>query len=190
MSFDQAMIHFSAPTICGIKPANLFSVRKECFSTHEFIRWKKTLAEQGVAVKLVKSSNRIFLVLVYNTLWIERLLEDASVRSYLGGKGYKDCPDVAKTVGRIAWRMKNPSCFPHEVGVLLGYPVLDVQEFERNKGSCCNYCGCWKSYSDVKLAASCHCRFKLCSFMCDKWFDEGYSLSGIIEKYKEAVNAA
>ena len=120
MSFDQAMIHFSAPTICGIKPANLFSVRKECFSTHEFIRRKKTLAEQGVAVKLVKSSNRIFLVLVYNTLWIERLLEDASVRSYLGGKGYKDCPDVAKTVGRIAWRMKNPSCFLTRWGYFWG----------------------------------------------------------------------
>ena len=43
--------------------------------------------------------------------------------------------------------MKNEQGFPHEIGVILGYPVEDVIEFEKHQGKNCKYCGCWKRYS-------------------------------------------
>ena len=74
--------------------------------------------------------------------------------------------------------------FPHEVGVIIGYPVEDVIEFENHQGHDCKYCGCWKSYSDVDKARDCHCRFTECSRLCTQWYDEGYSINQIITKYQ------
>ena len=190
MSFDQTVIHFAAPTICGIKPANLFSVRKECFSVPEFTRWKKALAERGISADAVRSGRNIFLILVYNLHWLRKLLADSLVRAYMDGKGYADCPSARTTIVRLLGRLRDTSCFPHEVGIVLGYPVVDVMEFERCGGRNCKYCGCWKTYSDVESARCCQCRFRECSCMCRKWFDEGYPLSRIIEEYKKAVEAA
>ena len=190
MSFDQTVIHFSAPTICGIKPASLFSVMENSFSVSEFSWWKNALAEWGIIAEAVKPKRKFILILVYNDRWLSKLLADSIVRCYLDSKGYADCFDVVHTMGRLIDRMKNPSSFPHEIGVVLGYPVIDVVEFERQGGKGCKYCGCWKSYSDVENARVCQCRFRACSCMCRKWFDEGYSLSGIISKYKQAVEAA
>ena len=122
--------------------------------------------------------------------WLRKLLADSVVRAYLDGKGYADCQTARKTVVRLLGRLRDASCFPHEVGILLGYPVVDVMEFERCGGRNCKYCGCWKSYSDMEAARCSHCRFRECSCLCRKWFDEGYPLPRIIEEYKKAVEAA
>ncbi len=190
MCFNQTVIHFSAPTICGIKPANLFSVREECFSAKEFMRWKKAFAERGISADAVKSGRKFFLILVYNLRWLREILADSLIRAYMDDKGYADCQSARKTIVRLLGRMRDPARFPHEVGIVLGYPVQDVVEFERQGGRDCKYCGCWKTYSDVEGARCCQCRFKECSCMCEKWFCEGYPLDRIIEEYKKAVEAA
>ncbi|MBR1639043.1 MAG: DUF3793 family protein [Treponema sp.] len=190
MNFSQTVIHFSAPTICGIKPANLFSVKAADFSIAEFRNWKEEFKKRGIVIRAVKSGENAVLLLVYNICWLRKLLADSFVSAYLRGKGYRTCPDVEKVVNHLMQRMKKSPGFPHEVGVILGYPVCDVVEFEKNEGRNCKYCGYWKSYSDVENARICQCRFKDCSCMCKKWFDEGYPLSRIIEEYKKAVHAA
>lgn len=38
--------------------------------------------------------------------------------------------------------------FPHEIGLLLGYPAADVEGFIENKGQDSLYSGYWKVYSD------------------------------------------
>ncbi len=191
MSFDQIVIHFASPTVCGIKPANLFSVRTKVFSASAYKKWKKLFAKHGINTIKVRSSRGSVLILVYNVSWLRELLADYSVQAYFNTKGYAVClNDVRKFIKQLMWRVKNAEKFPHEVGIILGYPVHDVIEFEKHGGRNCKYCGCWKTYSDVDNAKACQCRFRACSCMCVKWFDEGYSLSGIIEKYKKAVEAA
>ena len=189
MSFDQMMIHFASPTVCGIKPANLFSVRDEHFSCIEFAKWRKEFAKHGIIARSVKSSDGVNLVLVYNVCLQREIFADDFVCDYLRSKGYYECPDVSKTISRLLCRIKAGSGFPHEIGIILGYPVPDVAAFEKHEGQGCKYCGCWESYTDVEHARNCTCRYKNCSHICKKWFDEGYSLSQIIEKYK-AVEAA
>lgn len=190
MCFNQIVIHFAAPTICGIKPANLFSVKKEDFSIAELRKWKKMLAEHGITIEAVLSDRSSFQIFVYNLRWLKKILSDSLVCKYLKDKGYSSCLNASKAVSLILQRMKNINEFPHEIGIVLGYPVKDVIEFERHEGRNCKYCGYWKSYSDVENAKACQCRFRTCSCMCRKWFDEGYSLSQIVEEYKKAVNIA
>ena len=42
--------------------------------------------------------------------------------------------------------------FPHEIGVLLGYPAEDVKGFVVNEGKNYLYSGYWKVYGDLSEA--------------------------------------
>ena len=46
----------------------------------------------------------------------------------------------------LKYRLLKRTCFPHEIGVFLGYPLEDVKGFIDNKGKNCESCGVWKVY--------------------------------------------
>ncbi|MDF2803134.1 MAG: hypothetical protein K0S61_3037, partial [Anaerocolumna sp.] len=46
----------------------------------------------------------------------------------------------------------NISAFPHEVGILLGYPIKDVEAYIENNGENYILCGFWKVYHNVEEA--------------------------------------
>ena len=81
------MLHFGAPTICGIKPANLFRVKKECFSDEAFLKWRRHLQKNKISAfcALQKKNALVFL---YNSDWLKKILGDAFVQDYLAQKGY------------------------------------------------------------------------------------------------------
>ena len=190
MSFDQMMIHYSAPTLCGIKPGNLFFIKSSDFSESQLYIWKKKFENCGFSLASAKSAKDTVFILVYDPLWLRILLGDMFVSSYLLGKGYKKPLDSTSVITELTRRIKSQKNFPHEVGIILGYPLLDVIEFEAKNGKDCKYCGYWKSYSDVEKAKKCMCSYKKCSCMCKEWFDQGYSVTQIICEYNKAVKAA
>lgn len=51
---------------------------------------------------------------------------------------------------RYADCMEQIAEFPHEMGLLLGYPVEDVEGFIENKGHNYLYAGYWKVYGHVE----------------------------------------
>ena len=190
MSFDQMMIHYSAPTLCGINPGNLFFVKQSEFSETQLLLWKEKFRVNGFSVTSEKSSEDTVFILVYNPLLLRNLLGDVLVSSYLLGKGYKTPLNTCSVIKELVRRIKTQEIFPHEVGIILGYPVQDVIEFESRQGRDCKYCGYWKSYSDVEKAKKCQCSYKECSCMCKEWFDQGYSIPQIISEYNKAVKTA
>ena len=183
MSFDQIIIRSSSPTFCNIKPGNLFFVKNEDFDSEKFEAWKEFFFKHGLMAYSNQISETSTAILVLNISWAKKILADLFVQSYLSEKGYHtDC--VFDFVEEVFSRMIENECFPHEVGVILGYPVEDVIGFENHHGRDCKYCGCWKSYSDIENAKECHCKFTECSRLCKKWYDEGFSISQIITKYQ------
>ena len=189
MSFNQLMIHYCAPTLCDIKPGNIFFVRNRDFSQSCFEEWKNTFLILGFmtfAIKLSKDSTAIF---VCNPCWERKILGDSMVQAYLHEKGYHDC-GVTDFVKHFKIRLQTAPGFPHEIGIVLGYPVNDVIEFENHEGQNCKYCGYWKSYSDIENAKQCHCEYKNCSGLCERLYNEGYSLDFIIREYKKVAAAA
>jgi hypothetical protein len=189
MSFDQIIIHSSSHTFCNIKPGNLFFVKKEEFDKAKFEVWKEAFFKRGLMASYAQISDTSTAILVLNVCWVRKILDDVLVQSYLTEKGYHTI-SAFDFVEELFFRMKNNQGFPHEVGVILGYPVEDVIEFENHQGHDCKYCGCWKSYSDVDKARDCHCRFTECSRLCKKWYDEGYSINQIITKYQTLKTVA
>ncbi len=190
-NFNQCFINCLAPSLCGIKPANLFTVSISDFSQEEFIKWKNLLAGQNLGLVNFKSSDSRIMVIAFNLLWIRKILGDSLIQTYLRGKGYENPSDTAKTLDELFQRLKTQKGFPHEVGLILGYPFEDVVGFEENQGRNCKCCSYWKSYSDPSVAKKCCSEYKQCSKLCKQWFEEGHTVPQIIQKYKEAVcNAA
>ena len=189
MSFDQMMLRFGAPTICGIKPANLFSIKNELYSDRAFLEWKDALKKNRIHALRSQKEN-FSLVLVYNLDWIKEILQDKPAQKYLKQKGYANFFDCSGILRELDLRMRTQKNFPHEVGIFLGYPIADVIEFERSAGRGCKFCGVWKAYSDEARAKDYSVKARSCSNLCEKWFERGYSLSQIIKKYKKAQKAA
>ena len=51
-----------------------------------------------------------------------------------------------------AYKIYNLASFPHEVGILLGYPIEDVEAYIENSGENYLLCGYWKVYHNVEEA--------------------------------------
>ena len=188
MSFDQIIVQSSSPTFCNIKSGNLFFVKNEAFDNGKFETWKVSFFMHGLMAFSSQISESSTAILVLNVCWCRKILADVFVQSYLSEKGYHT-GSVFDFVEELFNRMIENEGFPHEVGVILGYPVEDVIEFENHQGNDCKYCGCWKSYSDIENAKECHCKFTECSKL-KKWYDEGYSINQIITRYQTLKTVA
>ncbi len=187
---SETFIKSIAPTLCGIKPANLFSLSAKDFSESIVRQWKYKIEKQNLCLVSFRTSINRWMFFIYDLAWIRKLLSDDLIQAYLRGKGYSDPLDTLKTLDELFSRLKKHTGFPHEVGLFLGYPFEDVISFEQNSGHNCKYCGFWKSYTNPSAAELCCRQYKMCSQMCRQWFEEGLSVPQIIKQYKETVKRA
>jgi hypothetical protein len=146
---DDYLIHYCAPALAGLKPANLFSWpyhpgenMSEALNTAN-----SALNSKGVFLEALRNGRLSILVLVYRKTHLEALLNNEKAAGILRDKGYPvgsvaDCIDFLKS--RIS-----AGSFPHEIGILLGYPPEDVAGFILNGGKGGRCGGCWKVYSDA-----------------------------------------
>ena len=189
MNIEQLVIKYCAPAICGIKPANMFCLPEEMFQEDSFQLLCMFLKEQNLLCSTLRLKAGKALVLVYSKNWLKKILSSFAIKTYLVKKGYL-LRTPERFICEIFERIKRGKEFPHEIGIALGYPVEDVIAFEKSGGKNYKYCGIWKCWSNVSDALRCEKKYRECSFLCSKWFDEGYSLCQIIKNYKEAACAA
>ncbi|MFQ8902356.1 MAG: DUF3793 family protein [Lachnospira eligens] len=92
--------------------------------------------------------------------------------------GYTDYK-VGASIKHLKQRVGENTCFPHEIGLFLSYPVEDVIQFIRQKG--CNYkcCGVWKVYCDEAFCQKMFARYRKCTEVYLRVFDRGRSISAL-----------
>ncbi|MDM8271268.1 DUF3793 family protein [Thermophilibacter provencensis] len=94
------------------------------------------------------------MLLVWRPELVEVLLAEREVRRFLARRGLPG--DPASLVSRLAGLLRSYYAgrrpFPHEVGIVLGYPVEDVEGFLADGGRNAAACGRWKVYGDVRAA--------------------------------------
>ncbi len=73
-------------------------------------------------------------------------------------------------------RVRDPSDFPHEIGLFLGYPPCDVAGFIDNGGRNFKYAGQWKVYGGVENTLRNFERYKKCRSVYLKMYDKGRSI--------------
>ena len=174
---DEIVIRCCAPTLAAIKTGSLFSCpfesREEMTSSLRAIN--RCLVRKGVCALPLRFQDGRALIYLYRPEMLEKDLTDPVAADILRKAGYPDDNNVRQ----ISWlirRLKESDSFPHEIGLFLGYPPVDVRGFIRHGE--CKCTGLWKVYeSDAEQAQRIFARCKNCTKAYLQRNQEGWSLS-------------
>lgn len=175
---EMGVVTNCAPTLAGMKSANLFSYRytsqKEVKGELNDINQK--LNPRGVYVEALLWRQEMVLIYVYRKTFLERDLQQDGVKGLLEQYGYHDY-EVGSCLLRLEERLAKADGFPHEIGIFLGYPLEDVIGFIDHKGKNCKLCGLWKVYGNVTETGKLFQKLKKCSDIYTRVFQEGRSIT-------------
>lgn len=140
-----------APVLAGVKPSNLLIIEKT-----ELSSVVKTLEGTGVCEKLLWWENGKSVWLIYRKEQIEMLLGQNEIAAFFKTYGYTKLTCINEILGRLKKRyisyLDKRMDFPHEIGLLLGYPMADVEGYIFHKGKNSLLNGYWKVYGDAEAA--------------------------------------
>ena len=134
--------------LSGIKPSNLLIYSNHCEGciSEEL---KNTGAEH---MKLYTGKNDSVSI-IFNREKLEKSLLDEENREFIKQYGYEDFSVnsvIEKLAGRYTEFKEGRAEFPHEMGIVLGYPLEDVSGFIENNGKNYLYSGYWKVYKNAE----------------------------------------
>ncbi|MDR1620014.1 MAG: DUF3793 family protein, partial [Clostridiales bacterium] len=153
--FEKALIAQCAPTLAGLKTANLFRhvfAGNTACARHTVRRYNAILKGKGLALLLLRQSAASCLVLVYRPALLRRDLRRPESIALLREGGYLRPENMHAALRELCRRIRCGQGFPHEVGLFLGYPIADVRGFIRHNGRGYCLCGCWKVYQNPEEA--------------------------------------
>ncbi|MDD3277675.1 MAG: DUF3793 family protein [Lachnospiraceae bacterium] len=175
---ENKLIEHCAPTLAGMKAANLFNYRFRDLDSlkEEISKVNEKLNRKGVFVKILRMSETHSLLYVYRRNLLELDLMKPEVREILKTFEYP-AGDLEVCLGRLCQRVQEEPCFPHEIGLFLSYPVSDVMEFIRQKGKNCKCCGVWSVYCNEQEAKRIFQKFRKCTTVYQRVFAAGREIT-------------
>lgn len=139
-----------APVLKGIKSSNIITVASGSWK----ILRKTFKNSKIICVPLYLGKDRD-VMLLYRYELLTRHLSRKEVRQFLRAYGY-DNQDTAAVIIRLRQHyqeyMFGIRSFPHELGVILEYPVRDVESFILHGGKNSILTSYWKVYHDREQA--------------------------------------
>ena len=176
---DYKLVRQCAPTLAARKVGSLFCMKKAP-AEHEplcaiLARWNRELNPSGIFVRIVAERCGRSFVYVYRRNVLSQLFNEAEIRQFLGVYGYQHF-DEETLIAKLTHRIAKCHCFPHEIGLFLGYPLEDVKGFIANGGQNCKSTGYWKVYGNVAESEKKFECFRKCFSVMSSLFERGYSL--------------
>lgn len=176
INLEKSLIQNCAPTLAGLKSASLFTYAGQGAAVQSDVKEANViLNSQGVYIEVLLDREQSVLLYVYRKNALKQELMADEARAILVEYGYEDA-SLCGCIEHLKERLKTSSCFPHEIGLFLGYPPEDVKGFIDNKGQNCEYCGIWKVYCNAQEKQKRFLQFKKCSEVYRKRFSRGWSL--------------
>lgn len=174
---DEMVIRCCAPTLAAIKTGSLFGCpfesREELTESLRLIN--RCLLHKGVRAFPLRFQDGRALIYLFRPQMLERDLQNPIAEDILREAGYPQ----GKAMERIAYlirRLRECESFPHEIGLFLGYPAVDVKGFMEHKE--CKCTGLWKVFeSDEAEARQYFARCRRCTNAYLQRNQEGWSLS-------------
>lgn len=146
-----------APVLKGVKISNIMSAEPGTCQ-----RLLKALKGSRVLCVTLSALGERELLLLYRYEKLRDYLEKEQVQKFLKDYGYEDM-SVAAVIMRLRTRYArytgNGEEFPHELGVILEYPLEDVKGFIENQGKNCMLEKYWKVYHDKEGAKAVFARY-------------------------------
>jgi len=170
-----------APLITGLKVSNLLIIPK---GNEEVV--KRILNRTGISYYRLIQTRTKTTFLLFRRNELEEFLSDENVKNVFIRAGYKSL-QIGKILRTFSLRyeayMQGDKSFPHEMGLLLGYPVEDVVGFVENNGKNFLYSGYWKVYENQKAKVKLFDKFKAAEETLIHLLSNGLSMSDIIDIY-------
>lgn len=162
---EEAIIFHCAPTLAGIKTANLF---RASFSSAKEMRdeiraLNHKLVCKGVRVMPLLFRDNAALIYLYRPSLLRRDLTGKEAADILAEHGYFYATAPERCIAELVCKLNRSCEFPHEIGLFLGYPPEDVRGFIENKASSCKIVGYWKVYGDECKAKNLFAKYKKCT---------------------------
>lgn len=182
--FESCLIEHCSPTLANIKTANLFSVKCSCEEEVKEITKSYTsiFEKKGVSVYLLGVKKDYALIYVYREKKLINDLSNPEVKKYLDSIGYNTF-SLSQMLSNLGKRVIENEEFPHEIGLFLGYPFLDVLGFIENMGKNYKYMGLWKVYNNVDAALTTFNKYNKCRSVYRRVFDLNKDIMKLTVKY-------
>ena len=170
-----------APLLAGLKPSNLLIIPMgmEAVLRHSLrgtrIAMYLLSEYDGKQVFLLYKVNELIVYLTEQN--VQRLLLDLD---YEGAELYSLLQRVSK---KYTAHKQEKEAFPHELGLLLGYPAVDVKGFMEQAGKNFLYSGYWKVYGNVRETVLLFKEFGRAKEYVVRLVKQGYSIAEIMAMY-------
>ncbi|MBP0974974.1 MAG: DUF3793 family protein [Oscillospiraceae bacterium] len=183
--FEHTLAFHTAPTLLGIKCANLLSIAMD--ESDMVLFYPQFERRSGLRMQVLCQCRNRQLLYVYHEVLLKMQLSQPQTVRFLEQYGYCKSMTVPEMLSHLAKRMECGD-FPHEIGIFLGYPLADVQGFIKNQGKNCLLCGCWKVYSNPEAAQRAFANYDRCrEILCDK-LRQGCEFFRALELSKEEIS--
>lgn len=175
---EKYLIEHCSPTLAGLKTGSLFNVSG--ITAEALMPEVKVLGEElkckGISITILRFRGEKALVYVYREERLRRDWSRPDVAEFLNRYGYEDT-DIDYAIGHLKERLEESCCFPHEIGLFLGYPLGDVIGFIENAGKNSKCAGCWKVYCNECETLKLFEQFRKCREIYSRlWKQEKVSL--------------
>lgn len=172
-----------APLITGLKLSNLLIVPVE---NERQVR--ELIGKSGISYYKMLQTEKKVTFLLFRRKKLEEFLCQKEIRQFFYQQGYSlfQFGQILKTFQiRYATYMKERGEFPHEMGLLLGYPLEDVQGFMENEGKYFLYAGYWKVYENMTEKLKLFRKFEVAKETLISLIYSGVHMEEIITSYAE-----
>ena len=176
MTLKKIITH-CAPTLAGLKTANLFNqtYSDEDELLEEIDKFNNEFSDYGLRMVPLTLENNISMIYVYRVNDLENDFNNDLSKQLLSQYGY-ECSDVKEAIVRI----RSSKDFPHEIGLFLGYPPEDVKGFIENNAQNYKFVGYWKVYGDIEKAKQSFNKYRKCQQIYLNCIQNGFSLKQLV----------
>lgn len=180
-TFEKLLMEQCAPTLAGVKPANLFRARGLESTRRAAGEWDRKLEPMGLRVLVLREYPNADACVIYvcRRRWLARILGEKENRCFLRELGYPNARP-ADALRHLNERLGSNGEYPHEIGVFLGYPLEDVKGFITHRGQNYTYCGHWKCYGDPENARRCFDRYQACIDAYKRMYAQGIPMLNMV----------
>ena len=172
-----------APLITGIKISNILIIQKVNLKKVEDL-----LKDTCISYfKLYESGEKTTLLLYKEQELLDYLAQN-EVQNLMRRFGHQEMKlnDIVKLLReRYAAYMKKETEFPHELGLMLGYPVEDVTGFIEHNGKNYLHSGYWKVYKNPIAKRQLFEKFEQAKENVIQLVSTGVSIVEVIDIYLE-----
>lgn len=164
---------YCMPTLLKMKPASMLRINKknEKNILRLLDRIETEIRQSGCSYECLFEDSEVLILLIYNAELINRIILNRDNELFLKQWGYDFYENsINRVLGSlkirleayyhrnstdwkpVSWKLQQAD-FPHEIGIILGYPLHDVEDFIKYRGKNYILCGYWKVYHNEGEAA-------------------------------------